>query len=174
SPGKADLTWNAATDNVGVALYNVHRGKSSGFTPSLANRVGQSPATSFTDTGFATGTYFWVVTAQDANGNVGPKSNEATTAVTGDANPPSATLTAPAHGATLIGTATLTASASDDIGVAGVQFLLDGQAFGAEDLDSPYAIDWNTLLFLNGAHTLAARARDARGNTTTSPSVGVT
>jgi len=174
STGKVDLTWSPATDNVGVALYNVHRGTSSGFTPALENRVGQSPVTSFTDTGFATGTYFWVVTAQDANGNVGPKSNEATSAVTEDANPPSVTLTAPAAGSTLIGTATLAATASDDIGVAGVQFLLDGQSFGAEDDASPYAIDWNTLLFLNGAHTLAARARDARGNLTTSSPVGVT
>ena len=37
----ASLSWGAATDNVGVVRYNVHRGTSAGFTPSLANRVAQ-------------------------------------------------------------------------------------------------------------------------------------
>jgi hypothetical protein len=174
SLGRVDLTWNAASDNVGVALYNIHRGTSPGFNPSLVNRVGQSATTSFSDTGMATGTYYWVVTAQDANANVGPKSNEVSSPVTGDTTVPSVTLTAPSQGATLIGTATVTASASDNVGVAGVQFLLDGAALGAEELAPPFAIDWNTLLYSNGAHTLAARARDARGNLATSTAVGVT
>ncbi|HJQ99691.1 MAG TPA: Ig-like domain-containing protein, partial [Candidatus Polarisedimenticolaceae bacterium] len=174
SQGKVDLTWNAATDNVGVVLYNVHRGTSAGFAPTIANRVGPSATTTFSDAGFATGTYFWVVTAQDANGNIGPKSNEVTQAVTEDPNPPSVALTTPGAGATLIGTAPVSAAASDDVGVAGVQFLLDGQALGAEDQTAPYSIDWNTPLSVNGAHTLAARARDARGNLTTSDPVGVT
>ena len=39
--GQAQLAWNAATDNIGVARYNVHRGASAGFTPSAANRVAQ-------------------------------------------------------------------------------------------------------------------------------------
>ena len=39
---------------------------------------------------------------------------------------------------------TLTATASDNIGVAGVQFLLDGNALGAEDTTSPYSLAWNS------------------------------
>ena len=69
------LTWTAATDNVGVVRYNVHRSTTSGFTPSAANRIAQPTGTSYTDTGLAAGTYFYKVTAEDAAGNVGPASN---------------------------------------------------------------------------------------------------
>ena len=31
--GRATLSWGVATDNVGVARYNVHRGSTAGFTP---------------------------------------------------------------------------------------------------------------------------------------------
>ena len=33
------LNWNAATDNVGIAEYRVHRASTTGFTPSAANRI---------------------------------------------------------------------------------------------------------------------------------------
>ncbi len=39
-----NLAWTAATDNVGVVRYNVHRGTTSGFTPSTANRLPNRPA----------------------------------------------------------------------------------------------------------------------------------
>ena len=68
----------------------------------------------------------------------------------------------------------LTATATDAVGVAGVQFLLDGVALGAEDTTSPYSVSWNTTTAANGPHTLTARARDAAGNTTTSAVVAVT
>ena len=76
SLANAQLTWTAATDNVSVVRYNVHRGTTAGFTPSAANRVGQPTGTSFTDTPPA-GVYFYKVTAEDGSGNVGPASNEA-------------------------------------------------------------------------------------------------
>ena len=75
SLANAQLTWTAATDNVAVVRYNVHRSTTPGFTPSAANRVGQPTGTSFTDTPPA-GTYFYKVTAEDGAGNVGPASNE--------------------------------------------------------------------------------------------------
>jgi galactose oxidase-like protein/concanavalin A-like lectin/glucanase superfamily protein/Big-like domain-containing protein len=174
STGKASLSWTAATDNAGVALYNVHRGTSPNFNPTPANRVGQTPSTAFDDTGFATGTYRWVVTAQDAYGNVGPKSNEATTSVVADTTPPTVSLTAPAPGTTVVGVVTMSATADDDVGIAGVQFLLDGQSFGAEDTTAPFSIPWSSGLSSNGPHNVAARARDARGNTTTAAPVAVT
>ena len=76
------LGWTAATDNVGVVRYNVHRGTSSGFTPSVANRIAQPTGTTFTNTGLAAGTYYYRVTAEDAAGNVGPASNQASATVT--------------------------------------------------------------------------------------------
>src|SRR5207245_435575 len=91
-----------------------------------------------------------------------------------DTTPPSVSVTAPVAGASVAGTVTVTASASDNIGVVGVQFKLDGAALGAEDTTSPYSVSWNTVGAANGSHTLTAVARDAAGNVTTSAAVTVT
>ena len=56
----------AATDNIGVARYNVHRGTTAGFTPTTGNRIAQPTGTSYTDSGLAAGTYYYRVTAEDA------------------------------------------------------------------------------------------------------------
>ena len=79
--GQAALSWTAATDNVAVLRYNVHRATAAGFTPSAGNRIAQPTGTSYTDTGLAAGTYFYKVTAEDAAGNIGPASNEASATV---------------------------------------------------------------------------------------------
>ena len=101
SIGSASLTWTAATDNIGVVRYNVHRSTTSGFTPSAANRIAQPTGTTYSDAGLAAGTYYYVVTAEDASSNVGPPSNEASATATSDTASPSvpASLTAtPAPG----------------------------------------------------------------------------
>jgi hypothetical protein len=91
-----------------------------------------------------------------------------------DTTPPTSTLTAPANGATVSGAAvTVSANASDNVGVAGVQFLLDGAPLGSEVTSAPYSITWNTQGTGNGTRTLTARARDAAGNQTTSAPVNV-
>ncbi len=111
----ATLTWNAATDNVGVVLYNVHRSTTTGFTPTVANRIAQPTGTTFTDNGLSTGTYFYVVTARDAALNVGPPSNQAA-AVVPDTTPPTAPTNLAASGG--FGSVTLSWTASsDDLGV---------------------------------------------------------
>jgi fibronectin type 3 domain-containing protein len=162
--GSATLSWTASTDNTGVALYNVHRATTSGFVPSASNRIAQPTSTTYTDTAVTAGTYFYVVTAQDVAGNVSAASNEAAVMVLADTTPPTVTLTAPADGATVTGSISVTASASDDVKVAGVQFQLDGLALGAERTTAPYAVTWNTGSATNASHTLAAVARDAAGN----------
>jgi len=68
----------------------------------------------------------------------------------------------------------LTASASDNVGVAGVQFRIDGTNFGAEDTSAPYSIPWDTASVSDGSHTITAVARDAAGNHTESTTVTVT
>ena len=175
SGGTVSLAWSAATDNVGVTRYDVYRSTVSGFTPSLANRIAQPTGTTYQDTGLAAGTYFYVVKAEDAAGNLSPASNQATATIgSSDTTPPSVAVTAPSGGATLTGTVSVTATAADDVGVAGVRFTLDGATLGAEDTTAPYSVSWNTASTSNGTHTLAAVARDAAGNTTTSAAVAVT
>ena len=90
-----------------------------------------------------------------------------------DHTAPTVSLTAPTNGATVSGTVTMTASASDDVGVARVEFLVDG-AVVATDTAAPWSAAWNSSAATNGGHTLAARAYDAAGNAATSAGVGVT
>src|SRR5207247_4974060 len=94
-----------------------------------------------------------------------------TVTVFNDLIAPTVSLTAPANAATVSGTITGSATAADNVGVVGVQFLLDNVAVGAEDTAAPYSVAWNTTTAANGTHTLAARARDASGNVATSAAV---
>jgi glucose/arabinose dehydrogenase len=91
----------------------------------------------------------------------------------GDTTAPSVALTAPAAG-TVTGTVAVAANASDDRGVAGVQFRLDGTDLGTEDTSAPFSTSWDTATSANGSHTLTAVARDGAGNRTTSAPVQVT
>src|SRR5438874_1807547 len=87
---------------------------------------------------------------------------------------PTVAMTSPASGATVTGSVTVSANASDNVAVVGVQFQLDGAALGAEDTTAPYAVTWNAATATIGTHTLRAVARDAANNTGTSASVSVT
>ena len=91
-----------------------------------------------------------------------------------DALPPTATMTAPANGATVAATIPLSADASDNVGVAGVQFYVDGAKLGAEDTTYPYATSLDTKTLSNGAHQITAEARDAANHKGMSAAVSVT
>jgi hypothetical protein len=104
------------------------------------------------------------VTAQDVAGNVSGPSNEASVIVLADTTPPTVSITTPADQATVSGSSPITAMASDDVGVVGVQFQLDGSALGAEQTTTPYSVTWNTATTSNGPHSVTAVARDAAGN----------
>ncbi len=114
------------------------------------------------------------------------RTNSASTAPTGvgpaesarvapaDTSPPTVSLAQPQDGSTVTGTVTVKALATDNVGVTGVRFYLDGTALGAEDTSSPYELSWDTTLTANGSHTLTAVARDAAGNTATANPVTIT
>ena len=89
-------------------------------------------------------------------------------------SPPTVRITSPASGATVSGTISVTADASSNVGVAGVQFKLDSANLGTEATAAPYSTLWNTTTASNGSHTLTAVARDTAGNQTTSSPVTVT
>ena len=91
-----------------------------------------------------------------------------------DITSPTVAITNPASGY-VSGTVSLTADASDDIGVAGVQFKLDDSTLvAAEDTTAPYTASWNTTAVSDGTHTLVVVARDWAGNYATSTPVTVT
>lgn len=126
-------------------------------------------------TGLTPGTlYHYRVTSRDGAGNVSVSTDRVFTTVTTDTQAPTVGLTAPTAGATLTGIATLTATASDNVGVIGVQFLADGVAIGLEDTAAPFSLPWTTSSVADGSHVITAVARDASGNSATSAPVTVT
>jgi hypothetical protein len=131
---------------------------------------------SWNTTTVSNGAHVLSARARDAAGN---QTTSAVVNVTAsnaapDTTPPTVSMSAPASGATVSGSVTVSANPSDNVGVVGVQFLLDGASLGAEVAAAPYSTAWNSATAANGPHTLSARARDAAGNQTTSAVVNVT
>jgi hypothetical protein len=84
------------------------------------------------------------------------------------------TITSPPSGARVSAAITVPASATTPLGVAGVQFKLDGVDLGAEDTTAPYSVTWDTTTAADGWHTLTAVARDSSGFQYVSDPVTVT
>ena len=83
-----------------------------------------------------------------------------------DTTPPTVSFAAPASGATVSGPAVaVLANASDNVGVASVQFTLDGANLGSAFTTAPYTLTWDSTTVANGSHTFGATAKDAVGNT---------
>ncbi len=90
-----------------------------------------------------------------------------------DTTPPVISNFTPANGATVTWTTTLQATASDNVGLTRVDFLVNGSLVGSDTV-APYSVDWNTLSTPNGSASLSAIAYDAAGNSAGTPTVNVT
>ena len=158
-----------ANDGVGVTQVEFYDGAT------LLGTDTTSPYSyAWNTTGVANGAHTLTARAYDAAGNM----NSATLSVTvnnpvADTTAPTVSLTSPAAGALLTRgvTYTLTASASDNVGVARVEFLLDGALLGS-DTTAPYSLSWYNTTTV-GSHSLLARAYDAAGNVASSTAVTV-
>jgi hypothetical protein len=83
-----------------------------------------------------------------------------------DSTPPSVSITAPADGATVAGSAvTFSATASDAGGIHKVRFWVDGSYLGF-DGTAPYSKTWDSTAYGNGVHTLKVEALDWSDNST--------
>jgi Bacterial Ig domain len=156
----------SATDDVGVARVEFRADNTV-----LANLTAPPYTVSWNSTSVLDGTHYLFVTAYDTAG----QSSGATLNVTvrNDYTAPTTTLTAPASGATVTGTVTLTANASDNQIVTRVEFY-DGTTLLGTDTTSPYSLSWNTGASTTGSHTLSTKAYDSAGNVGTSAGVTVT
>ncbi len=90
-----------------------------------------------------------------------------------DTTKPTVSLTASSTNVTAAGNITLTATASDNVGVARVEFY-DGATKIGEDTTAPYTQDVALTAADNGTKTYTAKAFDAAGNNETSAPVSVT
>src|SRR5256712_13296016 len=170
SAAQVTLAWDPNTET-DLSGYKLYYGPASGSYPSSVD-VGN--LTSYTLSGLLEGRiYYFAVTACNLSLGESGFSNEVSKALA-DVTPPTVSLTAPVTGVTASGTVMVSASATDNVGVVGVQFKLDGVNLGAEDTTNTYSISWNSTLVANGTHTLTAVARDAAGNFTTPAPVSVT
>src|SRR5204862_8232969 len=132
----ATIAWttNEASDS------QVDYGPTTAYGSSSALSVSLVTAHSATLSGL-TGTtlYHYRVKSRDAAGNLATSGDFTFTTLDGTA--PTVTITAPASNATVSGTITVSASASDNLAVVGVQFKLDGANLGAEST-LPYQTSW--------------------------------
>ena len=118
-----DLSWTAASDNVGVTGYDVSRCQGTGCSD-FTELATLGAVTGYKDTSVAPATsYTYRVRAFDAAGNLGPYADpaSATTAAAPDTQPPTkpASLEASASGSDTIGLSW--DAATDDRGVSGYQ-----------------------------------------------------
>jgi hypothetical protein len=172
--GTTQAVLSVSTNEAATCRYATTPGIAYASMPNAFSTTGGTVHTTPVS-GLVNGTSFaCYVRCVDGVGN--QNSNDFTIAfsVAADTTAPTVAVSSPSGGASVSGTITVTASASDNVAVVAVQFLLNGVALGAEDTTAPYAVSWNTATAINGAHQLSARARDAANNQTTSLPVSVT
>ena len=157
----------SASDNVGVSKVEFY------VNNTLKHSVTSVPYSyNWITNKVSDGSYTLTAKAYDAAGNTGI-SSPVTVLVKNDTKPPTVTITSPLNNATVSRTKTVTAKASDNVGVKKVEFYVDGE-LQATDTASPWSFIWNTASQTNGAHTLSAWAYDASGNVGKSSTVSVT
>lgn len=166
---KGTVTVSAtASDNVGVVQVEFYAGTT------LLGTLSAAPySVSWDTTQGANGGVTLTTKAYDAAGNVTVSAGRA---VVVDNAAPTVAITSPANGASLSAlslSTTITASASDNVGVTQVVFYDGGSVLGT-DTSAPYSVSWNLLSASKGTHLLTARASDAAGNVTVSATVSVT
>jgi chitodextrinase len=156
SATQINLSWSAATDNVGVTGYNVYRG---GLLIASLGAV-----TSFQNTGLAPSTsYTYTVRALDAAGNLSVPSASAVTST-----PAAPDTTAPSIPSGLTGTAVSSvqinlswAASTDNVGVTGYNIYRGGIQIATLGAVTTFQ---NTGLTASTTYSYTVRARDAAGN----------
>ncbi|MBP6913949.1 polysaccharide deacetylase family protein, partial [Candidatus Parcubacteria bacterium] len=124
-----------------------------------------APTTNLCNKGTAsavTGTGPWAWTCAGLNG--GTTASCSANKTVADSIAPVISITSPTNFSTVSGIITISADATDNVGVVGVKFFVDGVQLGSEDMTAPYSTTLDTKTLANGSHTILARARDAVGN----------
>jgi chitodextrinase len=156
SPSQINLSWNASTDNVGIAGYRVYR------NGTLITTLGN--VTTYQNTGLtASTTYSYTVQALDMAGNASAQSApaSATTLSTPDTTPPSTPtgLTATAVSSSQIN---LSWNAStDNVGVTGYRVYRDGALIATLGNVTTYQ---DTGLSASTTYSYTVQALDGAGN----------
>jgi mono/diheme cytochrome c family protein len=177
-PGFGTLSNALLIGNFGDGVINAYDPVAGTFLATLLNATGQPIAIpGLWGIAFGNGVqrqatttlYFTAGANAEADGLYGRIDVGATPP---DVVAPTATLTSPAQSATVSGTVSVTATASDNVGVASVKFLAGTTVIGTATT-APYSVSWDTTTAAAGSIALTAQALDAAGNAGTSAAVTV-
>jgi chitodextrinase len=169
SSSRIDLSWSAATDNVGVTGYRVERCQGSGC--SNFAQTATANGLTYSDTSLAASTsYSYRLRATDGAGNLSAYTTPVS-ATTPAPEPSSIQIFLPADGSTVSGNATFGASVTGP--VVGVQFQVDNVNVGGPAAPSS-TISVNTAQFANGQHVIRAYAWDGQQNFVQATPISVT
>jgi hypothetical protein len=158
------VTAFAATDDVGVTGYQVTE---SATAPAAGATTWKTSApTSFTFSAAGSRTaYAW---CKDASGKVSAAKTAlvnitTATTTTGDKTAPVVSIAKPVAGSTVSGIATISANATDNVGVKKVEYYVNG-VLRITSTTAPWTITWGTTNYPNGPNTVTVKAYDAAGN----------
>ena len=162
------ITQFTGADNLKVAGYAI---TTSATAPSASDTLWTATAPS-SYTVSATGTYTLYPWVKDAAGTVSAvySTPREVNVVSG---PTAVTLTVPTQDAELTGSVTLQAAASDDKGIARIEFWRGITKLG-EATTNPYTYTWDTTKTVNGSYAISAIAYDTDGAKKVSSPVTVT
>jgi hypothetical protein len=113
-------------------------------------------------TGIAAGQHRFEVKAR----NAALESGAAGTTWTIDVTSPTVAIGSPPAGGQLSSQVTIAVTASDNLGVAKVEFRIDGTLRGTSTV-SPYTFPWDTTSETNGSHVVEVTSYDVAGNRST-------
>jgi hypothetical protein len=151
----------SASDNPGGSGVQEIVYTTDGSAPSLTNgTIYSGPFTVASTTTVKYRSYDIVGNAEATN----------STTINIDSVPPSTSLASPTGGSILTGSVTLTATATDNVSVSQVTFLVNGQQVGTgtNSSGSTYSLIWNSASIADGTYQVTVKAIDEAGNSATS------
>lgn len=168
-----NLTWENTSTL--TRSYELERRETGGATWTLLSLTPPGTATNHTDTTVGVGIAYEYRIRAVGLGGTSPWSNAVTVtspATPLDITPPVVTITTPANGATVSGTVTISAQATDNVAIEYLeisywnQYLGQQVILGSVSNTGTLSVNWNTTGLTPAAYALRAYAYDTLGNWT--------
>jgi subtilisin family serine protease len=156
-----------ATDDTGVTSVSFY------VNGTLVATDTSAPYTySWDTTALGNGSHNLRAEARDARDNVGSAQIGVTVSNTVDTIPPVTTITSPKTNTKIRGSLSVSAAATDNVGVTKVELWVNG-VLKSTDTSAPFSFSVGGKQLSSGTHTLVTKAYDARNNVGTSSPVTV-